>query len=60
VHLIQALFLSKQRGAPQAALNKFGINFTNKKGLALFLNLIRCEAHSDLSKEIIKEYLNKR
>jgi len=40
-------------------LNKLGIDFKNKKGLSLFLNLIRCEAHSDLSKEIINKYLNK-
>jgi len=40
-------------------LNKLGIDFKNKKGLSFFLNLIRCEAHSDLSKEIINKYLNK-
>jgi len=41
-------------------LNKLGIDFKNKEGLSLFLNLMRCEAHSDLSKEIINKYLNKQ
>jgi poly-gamma-glutamate synthesis protein (capsule biosynthesis protein) len=31
----------------------------NKKGLALMLNLMRCEAHADVSKEVIKRYLLK-
>ncbi len=44
----------------RGALNKLGIDFKNKKGLSLFLNLMRCEAHSDLSKEIINNYLNKQ
>ncbi len=44
----------------RGALNKLGIDFKNKKGLSLFLNLMRCEAHSDLSKEIISNYLNKQ
>jgi len=44
----------------KGALNKLGIDFKNKKGLSLFLNLMRCEAHSDLSKEIISNYLNKQ
>ena len=44
----------------RGVLNKLGIDFKNKKGLSLFLNLIRCEAHSDLSKEIINKYLNKQ
>jgi len=44
----------------KGALNKLGIDFKNKKGLSLFLNLMRCEAHSDLSKEIINKYLNKQ
>lgn len=38
---------------------KLGINFLNKKGMALFLNLIRCEAHWDMNKEIIGKYLKK-
>lgn len=44
----------------RGVLNKLGIDFKNKKGLSLFLNLMRCEAHSDLSKEIINKYLNKQ
>jgi len=44
----------------KGALNKLGIDFKNKKGLSLFLNMRRCEAHSDLSKEIINKYLNKQ
>lgn len=44
----------------RGALNKLGIDFKNKKELSLFLNLMRCEAHSDLSKEIINNYLNKQ
>lgn len=43
----------------RSVLNKLGIDFKNKKGLSLFLNLMRCEAHADLSKEIINNYLNK-
>lgn len=39
-------------------LNKLNINLTNKKGLALYLNLMRCEAHRDLSKEIIKRQID--
>lgn len=31
----------------------------SKRGIALYLNLMRCESHHDLSKEIITEYLNK-
>ncbi len=44
----------------RGVLNKLGIDFKNKKRLSLFLNLMRCEAHSDLSKEIINNYLNKQ
>lgn len=36
---------------------KTGINFISKTGMYLINNLIRCEAHSDLSKEVIKRYL---
>lgn len=42
-----------------AILFKLKIKLINKVGLALYLNLIRCEAHSDVSKEILKDYLNK-
>ena len=29
-------------------LRRFGIGFYNKKGMSLFLNLLRCEAHNNL------------
>ncbi len=45
---------------PRGALNKLGINFKNKKAMSLFSNLIRCEAHSDLSIETINKYLNEQ
>ncbi|PLT23146.1 CapA family protein [Pseudoalteromonas sp. MelDa3] len=41
------------------ALNKLKMNFTNTKGLAYFSNLMRCEAHHDLSKAVLKERLKK-
>lgn len=34
-------------------LSKLNIRLTSKNGMALYLNLMRCEAHRDLSKEII-------
>lgn len=39
--------------------NKLGINFINKKGISLALNLMRCEAHLDMSKAVSKKYLQK-
>lgn len=42
-----------------AILFKLKFKLINKVGLALYLNLIRCEAHSDISKEVLKDYLNK-
>lgn len=42
-----------------AILRRLPIKLTNKKGLALYLNLMRCEAHRDLSKESIETNLNK-
>lgn len=38
---------------------KFNISVVNKKGIPLLFNLIRCEAHLDLSKEIMYKYLGK-
>ncbi len=32
---------------------RLGINFFNKKVSSLYLNLMRCEAHRDLSKEVL-------
>lgn len=40
-------------------LRKTNYNYTNKKGLTLFLNLIRCESHSDVSKAILRNYIKK-
>lgn len=44
----------------KAVLSKIGFNGSNKHGKALHLNLLRCEAHADLSKEIILKYLTKK
>lgn len=43
----------------RAAFRKLKMRMINKKGMALTLNLIRCEAHSDVSKEVINKYLSK-
>lgn len=43
----------------KGAIRKAGGNFVTKKGIALYLNLMNCEAHSDLSKAVLKKYLNK-
>lgn len=43
----------------KALLIKLNINFINKFGLSLYLNLMRCEAHHDVSKAVIKDYLKK-
>jgi hypothetical protein len=41
-------------------LSKMGFNKKNtKKGRTLFLNLLRCEAHSDLSREVLRNNLLK-
>ena len=41
------------------ALRKLGINFMNKKGASLYLNLMRCEAHRDMSRLVLEKYLKK-
>lgn len=38
-------------------LRRSKINLTNKKGMALYLNLMRCEAHYDVSKDVIRDKL---
>ena len=38
-------------------LRRSKVDLTNKKGMALFLNLMRCEAHYDVSKEVIRKKL---
>lgn len=40
-----------------AAFRKLIGNMLNKKGASLFLNLVRCEAHRDLSEEVLKKYI---
>ncbi len=42
-----------------ALLRKFGMTGINRKGMALALNLMRCEAHAVMSKEVIRKYLLK-
>jgi hypothetical protein len=41
----------------RGVLNRLGIKGLNKKGIVLALNLMRCEAHADMSKEVNKKYL---
>lgn len=41
----------------RAMLNKLGIYLSSKQGLAILLNLMRCESHADLSKETLYKYL---
>lgn len=41
----------------KAILRRMRIGKINKNGAPLFLNLMRCESHSDLSKEILTKYL---
>ena len=43
----------------KAVFRKLRIKMINKNGMALMLNLIRCEAHLDMSKEVAKKYLRK-
>ncbi len=40
-------------------LNRLRINLVNITGLALYLNLMRCEAHRDLSHAVLQERLKK-
>jgi poly-gamma-glutamate synthesis protein (capsule biosynthesis protein) len=43
----------------KAFANKLGIKMINRQCMALLLNLLRCEAHLDISKKTIKKYLSK-
>lgn len=43
----------------RGVLNRLGIKGLNKKGVALALNLMRCEAHTDMSKEVTNKYLKR-
>jgi hypothetical protein len=40
-----------------AAIRRLIGNMMNKKGASLYLNLVRCEAHRDLSEEVLKNYI---
>ena len=43
----------------RALLRKFGLMKINERSAALLLNLMRCEAHADLSKEALAQNLKK-
>lgn len=43
----------------KSVLIKLGVSLINKKGIALKLNMLRCEAHKDMSKEFTLKYLKK-
>lgn len=43
----------------KAILNKLGFKFKSKKAQAIYLNLMRCESHADLSINVIEEKLKK-
>ena len=40
-------------------LRRLGVNFINKKAASLHLNLMRCEAHLDLSENVLEYYVSK-
>jgi len=42
-----------------AIFNRLKFTFSNKKGASLYLNLMRCETHYDISKEILSKYLRR-
>jgi poly-gamma-glutamate synthesis protein (capsule biosynthesis protein) len=39
-----------------AIFRRMGVNFFNKKISSLYLKLMRCEAHRDMSKEVLSSY----
>lgn len=43
----------------KAAFSRLKINITNKTTLALYLNLMRCEAHGDMSIEVMNKKIKK-
>lgn len=43
----------------RAALKRIGGHMINKRGVSLYLNLMRCEAHRDMSEEVLKKNLKK-
>lgn len=40
-------------------LFKLNIRMINRIGMSLVLNMLRCESHNDMSKEVMKKYLSK-
>lgn len=40
--------------------SRLKVNFSNKKSLTLYSNLVRCESHLDLSKAVIKKRIEKK
>ena len=44
----------------RALINKLNIKTINKQGLALYLNLMRCEIHADMTKEVLTDYLKQK
>jgi poly-gamma-glutamate synthesis protein (capsule biosynthesis protein) len=44
----------------RAILRRLGFTGINSRGISFFLNHMRCEAHADLSKEVIQKYLLKK
>jgi poly-gamma-glutamate synthesis protein (capsule biosynthesis protein) len=42
----------------KSIFRRLGINFINKKGALLYLNLLRCEAHKYISESILKKYID--
>lgn len=40
-------------------LSRLNINLSNKQGLALYLNLMRCETHNEISKKVIEKKLGR-
>jgi len=43
----------------RAVYRKIGKKLINKRGFSYFLNLMRCESHLDLSKEVLNRFLKK-
>jgi hypothetical protein len=43
----------------RAIFKRLGLKFINKRGFAIYLNLMLCEAHRDISVEIFKRFLKK-
>lgn len=44
----------------RAILGRLRFNGLNSRGVAILLNMMRCEAHADLSKAVTQKYLNEK